>query len=75
MALDMRAEDEETPSSWEDHSSTPPMPSSSSDLDKSTFSFQIERYAITLIVILLVSSLRSPTIGGDINLAVKRTSL
>jgi hypothetical protein len=39
MVLDMGAEDEETPSSWEDHSSTPPMPSSSLNLDKSTSSF------------------------------------
>jgi hypothetical protein len=39
MVLDIEAEDEETPSSWEDRSSTPPMPSSSLDLDKSTPSF------------------------------------
>jgi hypothetical protein len=51
------------------------MPSSSLDLDKSTSRFQMERYAVTLIVILLMSSLRSPAIGGDVDPAVKRTSL
>jgi hypothetical protein len=35
----------------------------------------MERYAVTLIVILLMSSLRSPAIGGDVDPAVKRTSL
>jgi hypothetical protein len=75
MVLDMGVEDEETPSSWEDRSSTPPMPSSSLDLDKSTSSFQMERYAVTLIVILLMSSPRSPAIGGDVDPTVKQTSL
>jgi hypothetical protein len=75
MVLDMGAEDEETPLSWEDRSSTPPMPRSSLDLDNSTSSFQMERYAVTLIVILLMSSPRSLAIGEDVDPAVKRTSL
>jgi hypothetical protein len=52
------------------------MLSSISDLDKSTFNSQIERYAVTLIVILTMSNPRShATIGGDVDLAVKQTSL
>jgi hypothetical protein len=75
MVLDMGAKDEETPSSWKDRSSTPPMPSSSLDLEKFTSSFQIERYVVTLIAILLLSSPRSSAIGGNIDLAIKRTRL
>ena len=55
------------PSSWADHSSTPPTPSSTSDLDKSTSNSLEKRYPIILIVIPLISSRRSPALGGDID--------
>jgi hypothetical protein len=73
MVLDMGVE-EETPLSWEDHSSTPPMLSSTLDLDKSTFNSQIERYAVTLIVILITNNPRRTAIGGDVDPAVKQPS-
>jgi hypothetical protein len=47
-----------------------------SDLDKSTFNSQTERYDVILIVILIMSSPRShATIEGDVDLAIKQTSL
>jgi hypothetical protein len=49
---------------WEDRSSTLPMQSSTSDLDKSTSSFLDKRYTIVLIGILLMSSQRRPAPGG-----------
>jgi hypothetical protein len=52
------------------------MLSSISDLDEFTFNSQTERYTVTLIVILIMSSPRShATIEGDIDLAIKQTSL
>jgi hypothetical protein len=73
MVLDMGVEDEETPLSWEDRSSTPPTLPSILDLDKSTFNSQIERYAVTLIVILIINSPRRTAIG-DVDPAVKQPS-
>jgi hypothetical protein len=61
------------PSSWEDPSSTLPMQSSKLDLDKFTSSSLEKRYAVTLIVIVLMSSRRRPALGGDVDhLADKR---
>jgi hypothetical protein len=74
MVLDMGIEEEETLLFWEDRSSTLPTLSSTLDLDKSTFYFQKERYAVTLIVILIMNGPRRTTIGGDVNPAVKQTS-
>ena len=55
------------PSSWEDHSSTPPMRSSTSDLDKSTSNPLEKRYVVISIVILLMSSRRRTALGGDVD--------
>ena len=55
------------PSSLEDHSSTPPMRSSTSDLDKSTSNSLEKRYVVILIVILLMNSPRKAALGGDID--------
>jgi hypothetical protein len=75
MVLDMGVEDEETPIILEDRSLTPPTLSSTLDLDKSTSTSQMERYAVTLIVILIMNSPRRTAIGGDIDPAVKQPSL
>jgi hypothetical protein len=42
------------------------------DLEKSTFNSQMERYAITLIVILIMNNPRRTAIGGDVDPAVKQ---
>ena len=55
------------PLSLEDRSSTPPTRSSMSDLDKFTSNSLEKRYAVILIVILLMSSPRSPALGGDVD--------
>ena len=61
---------------WEDHSSTPPMRSSTSDLDKSTSNSLEKRYAVILIVILLMNIQRRAALGGDIDQPnVKGTNL
>ena len=73
MVLDIGIE-EETPISWEDRSSTPPTLSSTLHLDKSTSNSQKERYAVTLIVTLIMNSPRRTAIGGDVNPAVKQPS-
>ena len=52
---------------WEDRSSAQPTQSSTSDLDKSTSNSQKRRYTVILIVIPLMSSRRSPALGGDID--------
>ena len=54
-------------SSLEDHSSTPPMRSSRSDLDKSTSNSLERRYVVISIVIPLMNSPRRPALGGDVN--------
>jgi hypothetical protein len=63
------------PSSLEDHSSTPPMRSSTSDLVKSTSKSVEKRYAVISIGILLMSSQRIPTPGGDVDPINQRTNL
>jgi hypothetical protein len=60
------------PLSLEDRSSTPSTSSSTLDLEKSTFNSQMERYAITLIVILIMNNPRRTAIGGDVDPAVKQ---
>jgi hypothetical protein len=55
------------PSSLEDHFSTLPMQSSTSDLDKSTSNSLEKRYVAISIVIPLMNSRRSPALGGDVN--------
>ena len=55
------------PSSLEDRSSTPPTRSSMSDLDKSTSNSLEKRYAVILIVTLLMSSQRRTALRGDVN--------
>ena len=52
---------------WEDRSSTPPMRSSTSDLDKSTSNSLEKRYVVISIVTPLMSSPRRPTLGGDVD--------
>jgi hypothetical protein len=63
------------PLSLEDRSSTPSTSSSTLDLEKSTFNSQMERYAITLIVILIMNNPRRTAIGGDVDPAVKQPTL
>jgi hypothetical protein len=63
MALDMEEKDD-SPIILEDRSSTLPMQSSTSDLDKSTSSSLERRYVVTLTVILLMSSRRRIALGG-----------
>jgi hypothetical protein len=60
MVLDMGVEDEETPIILGRPFLTPPTLSSTLDLDKSTSNSQIERYAVTLIVILIMNSPEEP---------------
>ena len=55
------------PSSLEDHSSTPLTQSSTSDLDRSTSNSLEKRYAVILIVILLMNSQRRVALGGDVD--------
>ena len=55
------------PSSLEDRSSTPPTRSSTLDLDKSTSNSLEKRYAVILIVILLMNSQRIAALGGDVD--------
>jgi hypothetical protein len=74
MVLDMGIEEEETLLFWEDRSSTPPILSSTLNLDKSTSNFQKEMYAISLIVILIMNSPRRTAIRGDVDPALKQTS-
>ena len=52
---------------WEDRSSTQPTQSSTLDLDKSTSNSLEKRYAVVLIVIPLMNSLRRPTVRGDVD--------
>jgi Mn2+/Fe2+ NRAMP family transporter len=65
MVLEIGDEEDETPSFYDDHSLVQSTPSSTFDLDESTFGFYRERYIVTLIVLLLMSSLSSTAIGGD----------
>ena len=55
------------PSSLEHRSLTLPMWSSTLDLDKSTSNSMEKRYAVISIVIPLMSSPRSPALGGDVD--------
>jgi hypothetical protein len=54
-------------SSLEGRSSTLPMQSSTSDLDKSTSNSLEKRYAVISIVIPLMNNPRSPVPGGDVD--------
>ena len=65
MILDMEEEEEDVLSSLEDHSSTPPTRSSTSDLDKSTSNSLNKRYVAISIVIQLMNSQRRPAPRGD----------
>ena len=67
MVLDMGEEEDDTPIVLQDRSSTPPMRSSTLDLNKSTSNSLEKRYTVILIVTLLMSSQRSLALGGDVD--------
>jgi hypothetical protein len=67
MVLDIGKMKKIHPLSWEDRSSTLPIQLSTSDLDKSTFNFLEERYAVISIVILHMNSQRRAALRGDVD--------
>jgi hypothetical protein len=75
MVLDLGVEDEETPIILGRPFLNTTTLSSALDLDKSTSNSQMKRYAVTLIVILIMNSPKRTTIGEDVDPAVKQSSL